>query len=139
MLIEHLILANSSSTDQENNLLSVFGFIEDFSVVAPAFPLSLPIQIIAVLKRTDEKEKINSIFFFKITNPDGQEIFTQEFKVAMETQHVRQRLKFNTHLTIASSGRYRVFLIEKNNPSLERMIEIKISVTIIPNINILKT
>ncbi|MES2614426.1 MAG: hypothetical protein V4591_03320 [Bdellovibrionota bacterium] len=139
MKIEHLILANNSSVDMETNLLSVFGFMEDFSIMTPKLPLLLPVQIIATLKRMDELEKINSIFQIKITNPVEQEIFTQEIKVVMEAQHVRQRLRVNTHLPISASGNYCVFLIEKNNPSLERIIEVKISVIINPNVDLSKS
>lgn len=117
MEIEHLILASDSSVDAEKNTLSIFNLIEDIQINSPLPEVSIPAQIIVVIRRgKKEKGKISSSFKFSSFVPDANDPQWVAIPVEMPESVSRHRIRLNIIIQVKKSGLYR-FQIEENGKS----------------------
>jgi hypothetical protein len=129
MEIEHLIIANGSSIDQERNALSVFDMIEDFQIQTNVEKIHVPIQVILVLKREPaETGESKQKFRFEIYGPDGARTFHQEFPVSLAPAQRRFRMRAGLPLVISRSGSYRFALLRIDKPEVSRETDIIVQV-----------
>lgn len=128
MKIEHFILANSSSIDQERNTLSVWDFMEDIEVRTNVPGIVFPVHAIVVLKR--DRNEVGELPFkgkIEIIDPSGKEIVTHELSARMEAKHRGLRVKMNLGVPISQSGLY-TFRIGSDNKPIATETDINITV-----------
>lgn len=124
MVVEHLILAQNSSIDLDNNSLSVFQFLEDVTIHSPQPNVPLPVQMIVVLRRDlNEKELIQSGFKVRVFDPQNKEVFSKILPLEMKPEHRRSRLRLNFNLLLQLSGNYRAEVVLEKQPEVARSFE----------------
>lgn len=129
MEIEHLIIANGSSIDQERNSLSIFDMLEDFHIQTNVPSLHVPIQVVIILKREPaESGESKQSFRFEIFGPDGQKMFGQDFPVTLGPQQRRFRMRANMPLLINRSGLFRFALSRIDRADVSRETDVIIQV-----------
>lgn len=127
MNIEHLIIARGSSVDSDSNSLSVFEFIEDLTIQSAPGPIAIPMQVIAVFKRTDEQGPIRAVFRLSIEAPNQSNVVEQEVPVNFESTHVRNRLRINAPLPVERAGIYWIKIQKVDEPGISRVVELNVS------------
>ncbi len=106
MKLEHLIIAKESSIDFEKNTLSVFDVIEDLTIDSPMERVGFPVQAIAVIKREDEKGRIEGVADLNVISPNFERLVHQKIKFVQEQEHRRTRMRINIMLPIDRTGVY---------------------------------
>lgn len=130
MMIEHFLLANSSSIDMNTNSLSAFGILDDMQVQAPpGMTLNLTFHAILVVKRMNEEGPIEQNFKMTVLSPDGNRIGQELLMpVAMQPQHRRTRLRVITEVPVSKSGTYVVRMECLERPMVSRDVTLHIEI-----------
>ena len=133
MLTEHLILAQNSSIDQENNSLSVFGLLEDLNIQAPTPQVNVPMQAVVILKREDERGPVEEEFELQALDPDDRVLLSQVLPLKMDADHRRTRVRVNFQVLVEKSGDYTVRILSKKVKNIFK--ETRFGVTLIRSIS----
>ena len=130
MMIEHFLLANSSSIDMNTNSLSAFGILDDMQIQAPpGMSLNLTFHAILVVKRMNEEGPIEQNFRMTVLAPDGNRIGQELLMpVAMQPQHRRTRLRVITEVPVSKSGTYVVRMECLERPMVSRDVTLHIEI-----------
>lgn len=130
MMIEHFLLANSSSIDMNTNSLSAFGILDDMQIQAPpGMTLNLTFHAILVVKRMNEEGPIQQNFRMTVMAPDGNRIGQELLMpVAMQPQHRRTRLRVITEVPVSKSGTYVVRMECVDRPMISRDVTLHIEI-----------
>ncbi len=129
-MIEHLLLANSSSIDMNTNALSAFGILDDMQIQAPpGMALNLSFHAILVVKRMNENGVIQKNFKMSVIGPDGNRIGQElMMPVAMQAEHRRTRMRIISEVPITQSGTYTVRMECVEQPMVSRDTGIHIQI-----------
>jgi hypothetical protein len=130
MMIEHFLLANSSSIDMNTNSLSAFGILDDMQIQAPpGMTLNLTFHAILVVKRMNEEGPIQQNFRMTVLAPDGNRIGQELLMpVAMQPQHRRTRLRVITEVPVSKTGTYVVRMECVDRPMISRDVTLHIEI-----------
>jgi hypothetical protein len=130
MVIEHFILANSSSIDMNTNSLSVFGILDDMQIQAPpGMVLNLTFHSILVVGRGRETGPIQTNFKMTVYSPDQKPIGKElVMPLNMDPNHRRARLRVITEIPVSQSGNYTIKMEKANDPSLNREVSVYIQI-----------
>src|SRR5205085_1850898 len=108
--------------------LSIFDVIEDLDVHSNTANISIPIQAIAILKRSEgEDGELAFVGQLEVTGPSGQSLINQPINARMETQHRRIRIKVNLGLPIQGSGLYKFKMRGRNGDVMTVETDVRIA------------
>jgi hypothetical protein len=146
MNIKHVwtVLCRESLINQEDNILSLFGVIEEVTVTMPPInnvptpppdKINLPInyEIVNLWSREEDDEEEKATLEIAQLNPKGEELnkITQELVFPANVKRLRSRTKVSG-LTIQGRGNYsfRVRIKEKGDKSFKTVSEVPLEVKI---------
>jgi hypothetical protein len=127
MIIEHFFVSKGASVDNATNQISIFEIIEDITVQAPALPISIPVNIVGIVRREPtEVGEVVSNFQIRINSP-SKLIQTENVRVVIQAVHTRTRIRFITGFAVAEPGMYKFSIVQTDRETNSRSIDSSIT------------
>lgn len=133
MKIQYMIVSQSSSIDQNNNLISIFEIIEDLAITKddPRAIINLPVVCTMCISKDDTDASVEldfNITIKLIKTSDESILFEQNYPIHFDVAHKRFRFRLNTTIPVNDTNIYKFVAYKSDDENIRAEYPISIIV-----------